>query len=57
VSVVQHRAAWCERRLRAALALRERLYPGGFYRLIHAEADGLRIDDLVRRLLQSVEAS
>jgi len=34
-------AAWCERRLRAALALRERLYPGGFYRLIHAEADGL----------------
>jgi 23S rRNA (cytosine1962-C5)-methyltransferase len=34
-------AAWCERHLRAALALRERLYPGGFYRLIHAEADGL----------------
>jgi 23S rRNA (cytosine1962-C5)-methyltransferase len=28
-------------RLRAALALRERLYPGGCYRLIHAEADGL----------------
>ena len=28
-------------RLRAALSLRERLYPGGFYRLIHAEADGL----------------
>jgi 23S rRNA (cytosine1962-C5)-methyltransferase len=29
------------RRLAAALALRERLYPGGFYRLVHAEADGL----------------
>lgn len=28
-------------RLKAALALRERLYPGGYYRLIHAEADGL----------------
>ena len=28
-------------RLSAALALRERLHPGGFYRLIHAEADGL----------------
>jgi 23S rRNA (cytosine1962-C5)-methyltransferase len=28
-------------RLRAALGLRERLYPGGCYRLIHAEADGL----------------
>ena len=28
-------------RLAAALALRERLYPGGAYRLIHAEADGL----------------
>jgi 23S rRNA (cytosine1962-C5)-methyltransferase len=28
-------------RLRAALALRERLYAGGCYRLIHAEADGL----------------
>lgn len=28
-------------RLQAALALRERLYPGGCYRLIHAEADGL----------------
>lgn len=28
-------------RLAAALALRERLYPGGYYRLIHAEADGL----------------
>lgn len=28
-------------RLQAALDLRERLYPGGCYRLIHAEADGL----------------
>jgi 23S rRNA (cytosine1962-C5)-methyltransferase len=28
-------------RLQAALTLRERLYPGGYYRLIHAEADGL----------------
>ena len=28
-------------RLAAAAALRERLYPGGHYRLIHAEADGL----------------
>lgn len=28
-------------RLAAAAALRERIYPGGFYRLIHAEADGL----------------
>lgn len=28
-------------RLAAALALRERIYPGGFYRLVHAEADGL----------------
>jgi 23S rRNA (cytosine1962-C5)-methyltransferase len=28
-------------RFAAALALRERLYPGGFYRLVHAEADGL----------------
>ena len=28
-------------RLRAALELREQLYPGGCYRLIHAEADGL----------------
>jgi 23S rRNA (cytosine1962-C5)-methyltransferase len=32
--------AWCAAKLRAALALRERLFPGGFYRLIHAEADG-----------------
>jgi 23S rRNA (cytosine1962-C5)-methyltransferase len=29
------------RRLRKALALRERLYPRPFYRLVHAEADGL----------------
>ncbi len=28
-------------RLAAALALREFLYPGGYYRLVHAEADGL----------------
>lgn len=34
-------AAFLAARLRAALALRERLYPGGCYRLIHAEADGL----------------
>jgi len=35
-------AAWLRARLVAALALRERLYPGApFYRLVHAEADGL----------------
>jgi 23S rRNA (cytosine1962-C5)-methyltransferase len=34
-------AAFVAERLGAALDLRERLYPGGFYRLIHAEADGL----------------
>jgi 23S rRNA (cytosine1962-C5)-methyltransferase len=28
-------------RVQAALALREQLYPGGCYRLVHAEADGL----------------
>ncbi len=28
-------------RIAAAVKLRERLHPGGFYRLIHAEADGL----------------
>ena len=33
--------AFLAARLSAALALRERLHPGGFYRLIHAEADGL----------------
>jgi 23S rRNA (cytosine1962-C5)-methyltransferase len=34
-------AKFLARRLAAARDLRERLYPGGFYRLIHAEADGL----------------
>jgi len=33
--------AFYEGRIRAALALRERLYARPFYRLIHAEADGL----------------
>jgi len=33
--------AWIAARLTRALALRERLYPGGYYRLVHAEADGL----------------
>ena len=33
--------AFLRHRIAAAAALRERLYPGGFYRLIHAEADGL----------------
>ncbi len=32
---------WFEARLARALALRSRLYPGPFYRLVHAEADGL----------------
>ncbi|SDX44098.1 RSP_2647 family RNA methyltransferase [Roseicitreum antarcticum] len=32
---------WLTAKLRHALALRERLYPAPFYRLIHAEADGL----------------
>lgn len=32
---------WFETRLSKALALRERLFPTPFYRLIHAEADGL----------------
>ena len=32
---------WFERRFAAALALRERLVPGPYYRLVHAEADGL----------------
>ena len=32
---------WIAARLRPALALRERLYDQPFYRLIHAEADGL----------------
>jgi 23S rRNA (cytosine1962-C5)-methyltransferase len=34
-------AEFLRQRLARALRLRERLYPGGFYRLIHAEADGL----------------
>jgi 23S rRNA (cytosine1962-C5)-methyltransferase len=34
-------AGFVAERVRRALALRERLYPGGAYRLIHAEADGL----------------
>jgi 23S rRNA (cytosine1962-C5)-methyltransferase len=34
-------AAWFAARLRRALALRERLYDQPFYRLLHAEADGL----------------
>ncbi|NGM46675.1 class I SAM-dependent rRNA methyltransferase [Rhodobacter sp. SGA-6-6] len=33
--------AWFEARLARALALRARLYPGPFYRLVHAESDGL----------------
>lgn len=33
--------AWFEARLRRALALRETLYDAPFYRLVHAEADGL----------------
>lgn len=33
--------AFLARRLEDARALRERLYPGGYYRLVHAEADGL----------------
>lgn len=33
--------AWFAGRLRKALALRERLYEAPFYRLVHAEADGL----------------
>ncbi len=34
-------AAWFERRLQAALALRQRLYPEPHYRLVYGEADGL----------------
>lgn len=34
-------AAWLEARLAWALAHRERLYDAPFYRLVHAEADGL----------------
>ena len=46
-------AGFLAARLRAALALREKLYGAPFYRLIHAEADGLpgtiidRYDDVV----------
>lgn len=32
---------WCAARLTRALALRERLFDAPFYRLVHAEADGL----------------
>ncbi|HEX4872449.1 MAG TPA: class I SAM-dependent rRNA methyltransferase [Nevskiaceae bacterium] len=34
-------SAWFQRRLASALALRERLYPGPYYRLVHGESDGL----------------
>ena len=34
-------AAWFAARLRRALALREQLFDAPFYRLVHAEADGL----------------
>jgi 23S rRNA (cytosine1962-C5)-methyltransferase len=34
-------AAWFRARLETALALRARLFPEPFYRLVHAEADGL----------------
>ncbi|MEO1276921.1 MAG: class I SAM-dependent rRNA methyltransferase, partial [Pseudomonadota bacterium] len=34
-------AAWFGARLDRALSLRERLYDGPYYRLVHAEADGL----------------
>lgn len=34
-------ADWLRARVRAALARRARLYPAPFYRLVHAEADGL----------------
>jgi len=33
--------AWCAARIGRALSLRERLYDAPFYRLVHAEADGL----------------
>ncbi len=33
--------AWFERRLQAALALRERIYAEPYYRLVHGEGDGL----------------
>jgi 23S rRNA (cytosine1962-C5)-methyltransferase len=34
-------AAWLATRIRAALSLRERLYPKPFYRLVYGESDGL----------------
>jgi 23S rRNA (cytosine1962-C5)-methyltransferase len=34
-------AAWLAARIRAALALRERLYPKPYYRLVYGESDGL----------------
>jgi 23S rRNA (cytosine1962-C5)-methyltransferase len=34
-------ASWFERRLQAALALRERIYAEPYYRLVHGEGDGL----------------
>lgn len=34
-------AGWFEERLRAALRLRERLYPKPYYRLVYGESDGL----------------
>src|SRR5271165_2614378 len=34
-------AAWFEGRLRAALRLRERLFPKPYYRLVYGESDGL----------------
>src|ERR1700692_1082929 len=34
-------AAWFAARIRVALALRERLYPEPYYRLIYGESDGL----------------
>ncbi len=34
-------AAWCAARLRKALSLRQRVYDAPFYRLVHAESDGL----------------
>ena len=33
--------AWLAARIRAAMALRERLYPGPYYRLVYGESDGL----------------
>ncbi len=45
-------AAWFKAKFRSALALRKRLFDAPFYRLIHAEADGLpgvvidRFDDI-----------